>query len=231
MAVYNMDTPKGLDIHAASPNLLGSRSGNRATAGTGALKARAKGERVLYETRQQMQSVRDALCGHGPGGFPEHGELLRLTTFGQINALTILLRGVEVFGRVEVLLAAYSINQRANFALRNLLADGAILGALVLGSDTITWRDPPRIREMWETAERFPDLVQFGMCDNHAKVIAFRPGDHGHHIVVTGSANLASNARIEDYAMTNSPEGWDHYEGWMRELARPIPDPATLENG
>ena len=227
-----VDGTKKFDF-SPSPNLFASREGPRATKGVGAGKAKSKAERVLYETRQKMQSVRESLAGHGPGGFPEPGELVRLTTFADINALTILLRGVEVFERVEVILAAYSINQRAIFAIRHLLGGGAVSHALVLGSDTITWRDPARIREMWQTAEMYPDLVEFGMANNHAKVIAFRPAAGGRdrpHIVVTGSANLASNSRIEDYAMTNSVEGWDHYEEWMREMIEPLPDPATLKD-
>lgn len=224
-----MDAAKRFDF-SASANLLGSKAGKRATRGVGSGKARSKAERVLHETRQRMDSIRESLAGDGPGGFPAPGELVRLTTFSDINALTIILRGIEVFERIELIVAAYSINQRAIYALRSLFADGSVTKALVLGSDTITWRDPARIREMWETAERFPEVVEFGMANNHAKVIAFRPLDHSHHIVVTGSANLASNSRIEDYAMTNSVEGWEHYAGWMGELIEPLPHPSTLKD-
>ena len=228
----NVDPPKRFDF-APSSNLLGSASGERATRGVGEGESKSRAERVLYETRQKMHSIRDTLAGHGPGGFPEPGELVRLTTFSDINALTILVRGVEVFGEIDAMIAAYSINQRAIFALRKMLETGDVARALVLGSDTITWRDPARIREMWETARLFPESVEFGMAKNHAKVLAFRPVAGGRdrpHIVVTGSANLASNSRIEDYAMTNSVDGWDHYEEWMREMIEPLPDPATLKD-
>lgn len=208
---------------APSPNLLGAQAGAQGTAGTGNLKARSTGEKILYETRQKMHSVRESLSGHGPGGFPEPGELLRLTTFADVNALTILLRGVEVFGHLdEMLMASYSINQRAVYALRNMFADGSIRRAIVLGSDTITWRDPERIREMHETARLHPDVVRFRMANNHAKVIAWRA--QGQHIVCTGSANLASNSRIEDYVLTNSADGYAHYQDWIEAVAQVIPD-------
>lgn len=213
-------------------NLLGSTAGDKATRGVGKGRAKSTVDRVLYETRQKMHSVREVLVGHGPGGFPEPGELVRLTTFADINALTILLRAVEVFGTLEELyLSAYSINQRAIFALRQMLDDGGIKYAVVLGSDTITWRDPQRIREMWETAETRPN-IRFGMASNHAKTYAWkaRHKGHEHHIVCATSANLASNSRIEDYVLTNSEEGLDHLKSWMEEVMQPIPDPATLKD-
>jgi len=212
---------------SASPNLMGTSEGRTGTRGTGGLKARSRAETVLFETRQKMNSVRDTLAGTGPGGFPAPGELIRLTTFADINALTILLRAVEVFGSINLLMASYSINQRAVFSLRKLIADGAIRSALILGSDTITWRDPARIREMHETARLHPESIRFQMADNHAKVMCFEGDLDGadHWIVCTGSANLASNARIEDYVMTNSKDGYDHYREWIEEVAQPLPEP------
>lgn len=218
---------RGAFDFGAAPNILGSRDGPAGTVGTGGLKARSQAERVLYETKQKMASVREALAGHGPGGFPETGELVRLTTFADINALTILLRAVDVFGSVDLLMASYSINQRAVFSIRHLLGSGAITRALVLGSDTISWRDPARIREMHETARLHPDTCRFVMADNHAKVMCF-VGEHEgetHHVVCTGSANLASNARIEDYVLTNSREGYEHYRGWIEDVAEPLAEP------
>lgn len=229
ISLGKLDTPKTIDFRA-SPNLLGSDRGKRAAKGIAHLKAKSKAERVLYETRQKMATVRDTLAGHGPGGFPEPGELVRLTTFADINALTILLRSVDVFGSVDLVLASYSINQRAILALRQLLADGGITRATILGSDTITWRDPQRIREMHETADLFPDTVRFVVADNHAKVMCFHGTHDGedHWIVCTGSANLASNARIEDYVLTNSEEGYRHYVGWIDEVMQPLPGPEEL---
>lgn len=214
--------------YASSPNLYGSADAPRASAGVGSGKAKGKAERVLYETAAKMHSVRDALPGSGPGGFPEPGELLRLTTFSDINALTIILRAVEVFGTVDEMYAAvYSINQRAVAALRALVAGGQIARAVILGSDTITWRDPARIREMWEAADAVPAL-RFGMADNHAKTYGFACTDAGgteHRIVCTTSANLASNARIEDYVITNSEAGYAHLVGWVEEIMQPLPEP------
>ena len=212
---------------SASSNLLATPGGAAGTAGTAGLKARSTAEKVIYETQQKMQSIRETLEGHGPGGFPAPGELLRLTTFADVNALTILLRAVEVFGNIDLLyLASYSINQRAVFALREMLISGAIRSAVILGSDTITWRDPARIREMHETARLLPDVVKFRMANNHAKVMAWRASIGGdlHEIVCTGSANLASNSRIEDYVMTNSAEGFRHYRDWIEAVAMPLPE-------
>ncbi len=74
----------------------------------------------------------------------------------------------------------------------------------------------------------FPDQGVFGMADNHAKVMAFQGVHDGvrHYPVCTGSANLASNARIEDYVITNDEGAYAHYAGWIAAVMRPLPLPS-----
>jgi len=45
-----------------------------------------------------------------------------------------------------------------------------------------------------------------------------------HYPVCTGSSNMSSNSKIEDYVMTNDAGAYDHYASWIADVMRPLPD-------
>lgn len=52
---------------------------------------------------------------------------------------------------------------------------------------------------------------------NHAKVLLLDDPDGEHYLTVEGSANLTSNPRLEQYAVTNHRGLWTWHHAWMEE--------------
>lgn len=145
------------------------------------------------------------ILSNGAGAERQDGSDREVFDFGAFIPVLVGLAG----GRCDVFISTWTMNRRGALALADMLRRGEAR-RLVLAIDQYFNKRSPDIAKILYDA-----MIETGRGDyitfrNHAKVLAI--ANENGCVVVTGSANLSSQPRIEQYTLTTSPDVFEFFK-------------------
>lgn len=106
---------------------------------------------------------------------------------------------------VEVFISTWAINRRTADVLGRALRSGEIARLVMLLDRSLAARDAETAKLLYDACVE-TGRGRFVVFRNHAKIIAVRSLETERVAVITGSANISSEPRVEQFVMTTSPE-------------------------
>lgn len=134
-------------------------------------------------------------------GFPEPENMLFLFSLKQFNAFYILIAALKKFGSIdEVILSSYNVSRKIALSFADLHASGKIKKLSIYASDSSKSMFQRSYETLLEINAKYEN-IDVNFVWNHSKICLFRCNDN--YFVCEGSGNFSSNARYEQYLLTN----------------------------
>lgn len=159
---------------------------------SGVVKASSKKEKFILKHQQQLKSLKELIVD-----LPKKGELFNLLANSQFNSYTFI---PYILSRTEIKslsVVTYSITNKVIDSLMELIKTNKIENLNLFISDHILNRRSDTAKKLIDNYKKY-DNVHVGFTHSHAKIIIMD------EYSVTGSGNMNSNGRIEQYVLMNS---------------------------
>lgn len=143
------------------------------------------------------------ILSNGSGAERKNGSDRGVFDFG-----TFIPYFVDMLGeRVELYVSTWTMNMRGAESMVSLVRDGAVQKLVVCTDPYFNAREPKIAAYLMSALQHEPHA--YVAFRNHAKVICAKAGDKV--ATVTGSANLSSQPRVEQFVVSTSPEVYDFF--------------------
>ncbi|NJL53937.1 hypothetical protein HC928_01440 [bacterium] len=160
------------------------------------------------------------ILGNGAGAERTNGTDRGVFDFGTF--IPYLIHMVAPDGGATLLVSSWTMNKRNADAIVECLENGAVADAMICTDPYFNAREPQIATYL--ASALIAGGHRYAAFRNHAKVICVASKDRARTAVVTGSANLSSQPRVEQYVLTTSTEvfaffshnlfdwAWDHVQ-------------------
>jgi len=145
------------------------------------------------------------IIGNGSGAEIKHGNISDAFDFG-----TFIPHLVELLGNVDIVayVSTWAMNRNHALNLLEMLDNGNIKTLTVVTDPYFTTRESAVANTLIEGIQRHNQT--FLTFKNHVKSICLLAPD-GRTVTVTGSANLSSQPRCEQYILTTHPDVYNFF--------------------
>ena len=176
--------------------------------------------RRRFKRQGQRESLADIL--NGP---PGPGETVHIISGAKFDFWTWVPVLIDWLGRADALYCStWTLSRNTAIELAELWDADRIGDVTFLTGLYFKRRETAVYSTLLQTIRRRGG--RYRAFQNHAKLLLLHNAAAGHFLTVEGSANLTSNPRAEQYAVTNDRALWEFCRDWFEEVAGRIkPEP------
>lgn len=147
---------------------------------------------------------------------PEINESIHVITQQHINAFSLLFHISESEIIESALVTTYSISERSIAAFLELLDTGQILSLKMVVASGMKQLQKKRYEQLAQAVVNRPGKMVIAFIDNHTKICVLKTAQNNY--VIEGSGNFSTNAKIEQYTISNSKTLYSFHSNWISEI-------------
>jgi len=148
------------------------------------------------------------VIGNGAGAEIRHGINPQAFDFG-----SFIPHVVEMLGNRDctAYVSTWTLNRNHALTMLEMLADNRLKSLTVCTDPYFKRRSAPVATVLIGGLQRYPGRARFLCWKNHVKAIAISNADEARFCTITGSANLSSQPRTENYVLSTSQDVYRFY--------------------
>ena len=143
------------------------------------------------------------IIGNGSGAEVKHGLNPSAFDFGSFVPVLVGMLGNS---KCKAYISTWTLNRDHALTMLELLDNGNIDELVFFSDPYLQKRNPSIAATLINGIQKHPDRARILFFKNHAKIIAIANADESQTVVVSGSANMSSQPRVENYVLTTAPE-------------------------
>ena len=147
---------------------------------------------------------------------PEPNISVHIVTQQHINAFSLLFLISENETIEKAIVTTYSISERSIAAFLELLDSNKIENLQMVVAAGMKQLQKKRYEQLAQAIVNRPGKLSVSFIDNHTKISVLKTKNN--YYVIEGSGNFSTNAKIEQYTISNSETLYNYHHNWINDI-------------